>query len=264
MARKQLSDVIGNMLRTESEGAKKCALIVLVHQTGNLRTEIHKVHITSAQPADPAKLADMFRGVAETNAQDRPGVQYYVLLAYFEGGKGEAFTEHPFRCKGEEDPNALMSETPDAKGIMSQQMRLLEGTFRMALQHSSSMLETLAGHNERLMAENADALSIVRDMILEKAQNEHGREVDLINRQQKAADRQALMKLAPPLINRLSGREVFPLAAEDSALVEAIAEKITPEQISAVASILPTEIVGLLFARFESHLKKKAAEKAGG
>jgi len=81
--------------------------------------------------------------------------------------------------------------------------------------------------------------------------------------------RQELFKMLPPLVNTVTGREVFPVGATDTALLEAIAEAIDKnpnpnEALGSLASagIIPPELMGALMARMQQAIAKKRQEEA--
>lgn len=69
--------------------------------------------------------------------------------------------------------------------------------------------------------------------------------------------------MAPALVNSIAGREVFPQSSEDTALVDAIAEGVKPEQIAMLAHLVPPSLAGPLMDRLGRALDAKAErEKA--
>jgi hypothetical protein len=74
------------------------------------------------------------------------------------------------------------------------------------------------------------------------------------------------MAMAPPLINTITGREIFPQETSDTALLEAITEalmdgKTDPAKIQQMASVLPATLQMTLFARMQEIAKKKNDER---
>ena len=74
-------------------------------------------------------------------------------------------------------------------------------------------------------------------------------------------ERRKWLNFAPPLINTLLGRDIFPQSTADTPLVESIAESLTEADIMKLASSLKPELWGPLAHRFHGALQKKQLEK---
>lgn len=247
-----------------------CRQLTLVHMSGtSAQREIHTVRMKENDPRTPKQLAQMFDGKAQGYAQDLPGVQTFNLMAFYgENTEPEAF--HPVMVAQIVDMAGLGTESPNSEGLTQQMMRHVEQRERLTnamtttlFQASQNSLEALIKQNHMLMEENQEAFHMVKQILLERQLDAHDLKMKEMSFERSTADRQALMKMAPMLVNTLTGKEVFPQAAADTALIDAIADKMTPEALEklAMANILPNEVMGPLAARFLSFKERKVQEE---
>jgi hypothetical protein len=267
MARASLGNVIHTMITSQGDRGEKCALLALVHKLGNREQEVMRVLINSASPVDPEETAAMFRGRAESHAQDLPGLQYYCVLAFY-ADKSEPFTRQSFKIAGEEDSYGLATEGPTPTGLVQQHMRHLEGMTRISQLHTEQLFdkmhrmnEMLMNQNVKLMEEQGDVLDLAKQLIMEKATEQHKHEMEIKKYERISQHINSALKILPPLVNTLTGREVFPQSTADTALVDSLAETITEEQVGKLAQILTPQQLGLFAARMEKTLKDKREAK---
>jgi hypothetical protein len=114
----------------------------------------------------------------------------------------------------------------------------------------------------KLMGENMQAFDIVKDMMMKMAETQFNRDMELENNRRATQTRDRLLKMVPPLVNQFSGKEVFPQNSEDTALIEAIAENLTPDYIKFLSGILPAQLWAPLSARLDKYNQEKAALEA--
>src|SRR3990172_7173212 len=115
------------------------------------------------------------------------------------------------------------------------------------------MIETLA-------SENRDAFGIVKDMLMEKALSDHTRKMQQLQFERDTTKRKKWLSYAPPLLNMILGREIFPQSTADTALVDSIADSLTEEDVMKLAGSLKPELWGPLASRMHSYMQKKKAE----
>lgn len=254
--RVSLATVLREMINSKDEKGTGCGLLALMHNTPSGQKEIAKVSITSAQPTNPDETAKYFLGRARAHAQDLEGVQTYTVLALYEG-KDDAFSEQSFRAGGEIKDYSMTSEPPTEKGLLTQFMRHNEAMARAVMSHSERMLELMSHHNEKLMEENADAMTIVKELLTQKMADDYERTMKLKEMDRSTSERAMILKYLPSLVNRVTGKEIFPHSSEDTALLEMLAEKISSDQIKQLAGILPPEVVGPLYSRFVQMEKER-------
>jgi hypothetical protein len=251
-----------------------CSMIAVVHHIeGAPAKEIHVVRFTGSSSPRPAEeLAELFEGKAQVYSQELNGVQQFELLAFYGTSKVPA-AYYPFKISGVIDTGlgGMLSEGPTEKGQLAAAMRHTEAVLQfglraMALTHDAQgkIMEQLGDQNSKLMRENAEAFALVKNMIVERSSEEHQFKMAELAAVQSAQFKAALMKLAPPLVNTLTGKEVFPQPFADQQLIEAIAEKLQPEHLAKLAEVLPPEIVGMIASRFSDILESKQLAQVNG
>jgi hypothetical protein len=129
--------------------------------------------------------------------------------------------------------------------------------------HYQRALELLSRDAHDAKVENREMVTIMKEMIMEKALNNHESRMKEIEAEKSAQTRSQLLKMVPPLVNTVTGRNVFPLESSDTALVELIAESLNEETLGklAGAGAIPPELMGPLMARMQTHLEKKRMEQ---
>ncbi len=273
--RTTLDKWIADAINDPDKDGRKISQIMLVHMQGTQQQELHTFKFAGVQTT-PKELADMFRGKAETYSQDLEGRQMFQLLAYY--GTAESEARHPFVVQKAADPTAggLMTEPPDATGQTMQMMRHKESAHtaisgllgqvyarQQAMDnHSLRMIEQLSTMNNHLTAENFQNFGMIKELLFKLADDTHKQRMDEMQFQRASETRKKLIGMVPALANTLTGREVFPLAAEDTAIVESVAENITEKQIEGLMQLgLPPELLGMLASRVQKHLAKKREEQ---
>ncbi len=108
---------------------------------------------------------------------------------------------------------------------------------------------------------------IMKEIMLEKTLNAHDLRMKEAAYARSTGERDKLMKLGPALINQITGKEVFPQSAADSAILEGIVEHVDFETIQKIVvsggkggKELPPELVGMLMGRFTQIQEKKNAD----
>ena len=249
----------------------KISALSLVHRTGAYgESEIHTYKFGGTSSADPKRLAEVFLGKAESYCQDMPGVQTFNLCAFY-GGKKEVEARQPFTVNTQQENHTtgLYTEPPNAEGQTQQGMRHKEQQHQQVYrkqewldQYTLRLLEFESSRNSALARENMEAYQIVKDMMMEKGLNQHNQRMEQLQYARSTEERQKLIKMVPPLVNTLSGSEIFPQATEDTALVEGIASMLTDEHIQKLMGIgLPNEVMGALASRIMKAREKKEADE---
>jgi hypothetical protein len=255
----------GDKIDHEGKPAK-CSMFSLVHRVGVQELEIHSSRLEGRE-VNAKDMAEMFRAKAESYAQDLPGVQTFNLLAFY--CKTEPEARHPFLVNPQADQHGgLASEPATAEGQRQQSMRHAEMLIQQVYRRQAVMDETairreelLMRHIEKLQKENFDAFDIVKEMMMEKALSEHNRKMDLLKFERATMERRKWMTLAPPLVNTLLGREVFPQGSVDTALIESVADSLSEEDIMKLAGTLKPEVVAPLMDRWKRIMDERAATK---
>lgn len=257
---------------TNSEKDGICSALTCVynkpHQGGT--KEVHTVKLIG-KTWEPAKLAELFKGKAETFAQDLGGIQTFELQAFY--GASETQATHTFtivdgeiRAGGQERG---VKETPDGPGIVAQSMRhaekFAELTTNLIQQISVTSVQREIQSHERehqLQTEVSDAYNIIRDMLMKQVTAQHELVMQRLQYERSTAERKKFLELAPALANTVAGREIFPQSVADTSIIETLATKIKPEALEMLvkSGLLPPELAGTLSVRFEEVLEKKKKE----
>jgi hypothetical protein len=242
------------------------SMIALVHMVGLQQKELHVTRFSSGKQWSPKDLATMFQDKAETYAQDLPGIQTFQLLAFYGKDQPEAYL--PFTINQNIEPaNGLGTEPPNEQGQRQQSMRhtemLLSQVYRRQQvmdDHSMRMIERQGSMIERLVQENQEAFSIMKEMMMEAATQNHERRMRELEFERSTAERKKWLSYAPALLNTVLGREIFPQSTADTALIEAVADSLTEEDMMKLASTLKPELMGPLAHRLTQYMQKKNRE----
>lgn len=265
MARQSLQSWISEILIDPEKGA--CTLLVCLHTIGSAKKDIHHINLTSGKQWTAEELAQVFENKAKSFAQDLPGTQLFEMEAFYGGTTAGPQAYHPFRVEGENLYALGGTDSPDGKGLVQQSMRHTEAMTSLAYQALAQnnallqgMVTQLAGALTISRQAELDAVGIVKDLVLERGNNAHKQRMEELTYARQTEERAKWLQFAPPLINSVLGREIFPQNTEDTALVEAIAGKLTAADVQKLAGILPPEYMGPLAARIEKFLTKKRKE----
>lgn len=253
---------------------KPISQIVLVHNAGGTQKPLHTIKI-GKKAYQPDQMAQIFLGNADAYCQSMAGVQTFQLLAFY-GERTEPEKYMTFVRHGSIDNEGLGSEAPTPEGERRQSMRwtdnwssqlfrrqgVLDETFIRLVEQQNRMIEIANRRAEQLAEENADAMNIVKQVMVDKFKEDHEARMKQLEYERSTKERAKLMHMAPPLINRITGREIFPQSTEDTALLEALANSLDEEAVMMLLPKLPQELTGLLMARFAAVIEKKQKEAA--
>lgn len=237
----------------------------LLHMQGMQEKELHTIKFSSK--VDAKNLAELFQDRANTYAQDLPGVQTFQLICFYDKSEPEAF--FPFMVNQNlEAHSGLATEAPTEQGQRQQAMRwnetLLQQVYRRQQVQDEMVLrlvENLGNQNAALQRECHDAHEVLRDMMMKQALNQHEYTMKELQFQRSSAEREKWLKMAPPLVNSFMGREVFPASHADTALIETLAENLTPEAAMKIAELLPPTLLGPVMSRLSQIAEKKSKEQ---
>lgn len=257
-----------------SDPERKCMMLTCLYElpTGGTK-EVQSVPL-GGKTWDSATLYRMFKGIAESHVQDRPGLHTFILQPYFDG-KTTPDRSRTFIVSDGEIKNGgagrVVTEHPTSNGLIAQQMRHNEELVRTAV----SLVQTMAGtwmteRRELLVHENNsrrelnDSYQIIRELMMSASDREHANTMRQLEFERSSKERELMVKMAPSLLNAVSGKEVIPNETGDSALIDMIAQKVGPDQITTLvqAGIIPAEMAGPLTLRFNQARDKKLKEDA--
>jgi len=267
MAKKQTLDQWIQEAITDPDKEGPCTMLACVHKVGTNEEEIHSLKVSATKPWEPKELASLFKNKAQHYCQEIPGVQTFNLLAFY-GSRTEAQARHLFVLNGELDFGGLATEGPTGSGLLQQMMRHTEALMQTTIKataelvgRTTAVMDSLTKENQRLMLESADSFAIVRDMMMEKVTVEARMLTNVEEVRRESEERKLLIKLFPPLLNVITGQEVFPQSVADTSLLESIADSISEEDFAKLGNILPAAQMAPLAARFADVLKKKREAK---
>jgi len=270
MAKRKSLDAWINDALVDPDKDGKITMMSLVHMVAAQQQEIHCVKFGSDKTWEASKLAELFRGKAEAFAQDLPGTQMFMLMAWY-GTSTEPQSKQPFSVSVAAEPNGLYTEAPTEQGKLQMKMRW-EETHLTQIFRRQQVLDDytlrLIEHQSKMLAEaqneNRDAFNIVKEMMREKITDDHTRAMERLTYERSSTERKQLLKFAPALANTVFGREIFPQSTADTALVEAVAEALMQADDKAViqiAAMLGPTVAGPLMNRLQQIAAEKAADK---
>lgn len=254
-----------------------CTSLSLVVMIGMLEKELHSVRLNPGHTLEPKALADMFIGKAHTYGQDLPGSQTFQVLAFYQRRK-EAEARFVFVPVIPTDlrSTGLTTEAPTPQGIVQQDMRhrdqwqqalfnrahQMDQTALMRESRDQNRAEEDRRYIHQLQQENRDCFAIVKDVMMRMADTQHEKTMQQLAFARATAERKKWFSFGPALVNQLLGKEIFPQSTEDTALVEAVAEHLTEDQIKMLGGILPPQLWGPLATRLERAMadRRKEAE----
>lgn len=257
---------------TDPDKDKVISRIVLVHNSNGQQKILHSITF-GKRPYQPEQMAEIFQGNAEAYCQGLTGVQTFQLLAFY-GNRTEPEKYMTFIKSGNVDNDGLGSEPPTPEGEKRQSMRwtdnwnqqlfrrqgVLDETVIRLVEQQNRMIELANTRAERLMEENIEAVNIMKELLVERESKHHEFRMDELKYQRDTEMRQKMLHMAPPLINRITGREIFPQNTEDTALLEGLAASLDADTIMQIAPKIPPELQGMLMARFSEMLAKREKE----
>lgn len=272
MARITLGTWIKNVFADPDKAGKvvQFSLVHMLHGGSSRGKELHTIKIGGGRVHTEKDIADTFQGVADGYSQDLVGTQTFQVMAFYEGvTEPQAFFHIKGHAVNDGEDNA--THPPTKEGRMMQQMdqesKLFQQVYsrQAALDNTSmSMIQFLGTSLVQAMHENREAVMIVRDVLMQQVTEKRDHELKVLAYQRATEERKSLMRMAPALVNNITGTEVFPLAAEDTALIETIADNLPMEQAMQLSGFLPTAVSGPLMARLHKHAaaKREAREVA--
>jgi hypothetical protein len=257
---------------TDPDRESTCTAISLLYikPGGGGTREVKTVQLKD-KSHDARTIAKLLQGLAEAYAQDFGGIAQFEVHAFY--GKDVSGLHHTISVmEGELQQGGrgrTVKESADGPGLVAQAMRHAEKTAELLvtlIQHgavtSLQREQAMAEREARLRDEVNDAYGIVREMMMQKATDSHEFKMKEIAAQQSATERRKLMEIMPALANTVAGRDVFPQATADTALIDSLAESIDPKAIEQLGAmgVIPPNLMGPLMARFSDALRKKQAE----
>jgi urease gamma subunit len=272
--KRQTVDTWVQSVISEVIDGKGCSAITLLHLkgVGGATEEVTTKPIEGT--VTPTELANFLIGRAEGFSQDLAGLQTFKLLAFY----GSNEPHNPFHFTTSDGTVMSRSETmmsahePTPTGLLGQLMKHLENkefqnnqlvASNMALAQSViTMCFGPAGVVQGSIKAQLEAVEVVKDAMLDMSRERKS----LILEEHKAAQdlqtRKAVIEAIPQLVNRFTGHEIFDEKTNDSKIIEALALKISPQDLELLVGMgkLTREQALILSARFTSIVEEKRKE----
>jgi hypothetical protein len=142
--------------------------------------------------------------------------------------------------------------------VMANNTSLVQGVISQWMQERREMLEEIRNSRNEVN----DAYGIVRESMMRENQQQHELRMKELEFQRTSEERAMMVKMAPGLLNAYTGKEVVPNEIGDTALVDALAEQISPEQIAQLVQVgvIKQEMAAILTMRIAQVRDKKAKE----
>lgn len=248
------------LLDTNQDGV--CTTISCCHKIGTADDEVYAVKLEGKQ-WNAEQLGEIFLRKAQSAVQDVPNSQSFYLYAFYANRK-QYQAKHHFRIDGGMELSAGTTEPPTKEGGLSQTMRMSEAAFqtnmrmmmenmRMTLEIQQSTVRDL--HDTR--TENRELIGVFKDLMIEKAANNHQNRMTELAAEQSKRDREFMYQIGPSLVNRITGKEILPESMADAGLIEVLIDSVDENSIKLLQSKLPPVAYATLAGRAAEHWKKK-------
>lgn len=240
---------------------------VCVHVVGAQEREVHAYRVGGEGIAANV-LAQIFRDKCEVQAQDAIGAEHFAVIAFYgeEGVPPTPGARFPFTVQPMPENVGFYSEGPDEAGRTRQGMRHSEMLVAQVYRrqgaidsHAIQLQNEMSRQLVTVMQENRALSEGMLQLAMTQAQRNHEYEMQRITSERNAQLMTSAAKFLPPLVNTIAGREIFPQATEDTAIVEAVAEHVQPEQLMLLTGLLPDHVSGPLISRIQRAQEEKAA-----
>lgn len=247
-----IAEQLTHNLTTEDGDKLDKISLCIVKNGGISEPEELKTIVIGSKEWDPKDLARSLEQTAITFAAGVPGRQQFLLIAHFQpSDRKEQFA---FGKAGEPElgVGGLATEPATERGHMAQMMRHNETIYRIGTMHQEAVFDKLmrviehtSKMNESLLNENAEVMLAVKQMIIEKANDQHAKQKELLEYQRGTLMREQMMQYAPGLLNKVSealtGKKLLPENTLIEGAMKNIANSLTQDQIVGLSQILTTE-----------------------
>lgn len=265
-----IRDCVTDKDKTDKDGKPDTVIAFsLVHTTGGVQQEVHTTKIAGA--VDPTELASIFRNKAEYYGQEMPGIQNFVLLAFWAYSPKEPQARQPFTTSGKKNQyEAGESEPPTPQGEKQMSMRLHLATYEQMFKKQQVLdnytLNIISHAHTRIReteADNRDLMLIVKDMMMKQMTDNHELEMKKAQFERGTVERTKMLNMIPALTNTITGREVFPQSTADTSLINLIADSLDAEKVQKLiaSGVISNELMGPLFSRLQQRENERAAEQ---
>lgn len=238
--------------------------IMCFHKEGTREQEVFSVKINEGEKIDSMQVANMFMRKATTHVQGIAGYQQFFLYAHYYG-RVEWQARLPFQIENASELSHGVTEPPTAEGRIQQNMRHGESAYQFFTTQAinlariqNDLLREMASERRGLVAENADAITAFKEMLLQNATRQQELEIQKRKTEREAQLYGAAQKYGPHLLNAVAGREIIPTAVADAGLIEGLMEALNPKTMEQIQALdIPPELKAAFVARATDYWKKK-------
>lgn len=261
------------------EEAGALSYVSLVHFDGRgVDHDLFTIKVGSARWGKPDEMTESFYRFAQRHAGGLTGSQQFQLSAVF-GTGDKPLRVLPFGLQGVLSygpiPGGGSTEPPTQIGQLQQGMRLTEllvqGAFGQTAKNAdvqNRLIDQLTARLHVLEIDNRELWLALKDQILEAQKAKHADKMKELWMQRMTEFGKNIMQLAPALLNMMAGREIFPLSAADTGILDSICQHASPDDVRALQTMLLTKGEGgkelgvTLASRYEEYNKRVAKMKA--
>jgi hypothetical protein len=233
------------LARTDVPGRLRKLVVRHLIKGNTLGDEIRAVSVPETPDEDwrTAMALKIAEQAASESVALSSGIQRYAIQALFEGDDKPHGRTIITAEGSSNDEDALDTEGPDAEGVLVQSMAqtrfFAAASFRTSGQqiaYYERTVDKLTKENETLRSERHKMLSKWEELMTAR----HERELEIIRETSKAkafeqtADKLGL--LIPVAINHIAGRKLLPESAPERLLVQAFAQRLTPQKLQMLAA----------------------------
>ena len=252
MAKQTLEGWLTEVMNDEERGP--CTALTLVQKIGQSDDDVYGIKLGD-QKHDVKKLAQIFDHKASVRVQEEPGSHLFYVYAFH--NTVQPSDKFPIRKNSVAELGGGATEEPTERGERAQRMRHNEGGIQFALKHTVTIFEQMLEMNRDLIrdnqmkaAENADAIRLTKEILMMHVANQQEFEMKRLAFMQNMRREEMLMKNIPSLVNTITGKEVYPVEAQDTAIIEMMLEGMTETQVKMfIAGQKSPEAQAILAAR---------------
>ncbi len=210
-------------------------------------------------------------GRAQADANNlHSGIQLYAVFAYYEKSGVNYTPRCFFRVSAEEeyDPDVTgsdPSETPDAKGLVSQLMRHVEAIQRSSQMGNAYIIQSLQADNasqrtliQSLQQQTIDFMALIQDSLDNSARRRNEERATETKQQMLEGVFEQLKLVVPIIMNKLAGQKIAPETDPSFTLLASLFESLSQEQQQTLVTGFLNPAQAAVFAEFlETYEKRK-------
>lgn len=246
--REEIRNWLTELLEEINEGGK-LSLVVLNHvsaQGGEV--ELFPLKSTHPKWGDAHIMAEMIFAIAIRHARGLVGQQQFMLHGMFGEQTSTPVRLLPFGLPGMLTfgavPGGLATEPPTALGQAQQTMRhielLIQGAFAKD-KHATDTLLTISRDLTTRLSDSQDEcrqyMLALKECFATLMELQKRAQLDIIAAKQRAVLIQEFTRLMPAALNGVTGRNIFPVAAGDTALLRSMLRYIDDDKMKMLAAL---------------------------